>query len=176
MALFNALDERNFIVQIQRILRDLSFLDAGNGMIGIDGIYDDGTREAVRIFQEKYGIEPTGIVDSTTWTLLHTVWELKQESAALARAVYILPRFEGYEILPFAKDNVLYVIQHMLEVISTDYEELEGIELNGIYDIKTQNAIKEFQRKNLLDDTGIIDAVTFNRLADAYEQINSQNQ
>lgn len=176
MALFNALDERNFIVQIQRILRDLSFSANQNGMVGIDGIYDGGTREAVRQFQERYGLEPTGIVNSETWSLLHTVWELKQESEALARAVYILPRFEGYEILPFAKDNVLYIIQHMLEVISTDYEELEGIELNGIYDIKTQNAIKEFQRKNLLDDTGIIDATTFNRLADAYEQVNSQNQ
>ena len=176
MAFFNALDERNFIVQIQRILRDLNFIENQNGMVGIDGIYDNGTREAVKDFQKKYGIEPTGIVDSATWALLHTVWELKQESESLARAVYILPRFEGYEILPYARDNVLYIIQHMLEVISTDYEELEGIELNGVYDTKTQNAIKIFQRKNLLDDTGIIDATTFNRLADAYEQVNSQNQ
>lgn len=176
MTLFNALDERNFIVQIQRILRDLNFFAMENGLIGIDGIYDNETREAVMQFQEKYGLQPTGVVDSATWALLHTVWELKQESEALARAVYILPRFEGYEILPFAKDNVLYIIQHMLEVISTDYEELEGIELNGIYDAKTQNAIKVFQRKNLLNDTGIIDATTFNRLADAYEQVNSQNQ
>ena len=176
MTLFNALDERNFIVQVQRILRDLNFFAMENGLIGIDGIYDNETREAVMQFQEKYGLQPTGVVDSATWALLHTVWELKQESEALARAVYILPRFEGYEILPFAKDNVLYIIQHMLEVISTDYEELEGIELNGIYDAKTQNAIKVFQRKNLLNDTGIIDATTFNRLADAYEQVNSQNQ
>ena len=176
MALFNALDERNFIVQIQRILRDLNFLSSQNGMVGIDGIYDEGTREAVRQFQAKYGLNQTGVVDSETWTLLHTIWELRAEEAALARAVYILPRFDGYEILPFAKDNVLYIIQHMLEVISTDYEELEGIPLNGIYDAKTQNAIKIFQRKNLLDDTGIIDATTFNRLADAYENVNSQNQ
>lgn len=176
MALFNALDEKNFIVQIQRILRDLNFLRTQNGMVGIDGIYDEGTREAVREFQKRYGLEATGVVDSATWTLLHTVWEFKAEGEALARAVYILPRFEKYEILPFTKDNVLYVIQHMLEVISTDYEELEGIELNGVYDIKTQNAIKTFQRKNLLDDTGIIDATTFNHLADAYENVNSQNQ
>ena len=73
-------------------------------------------------------------------------------------------------------DNVLYIIQHMLETISRDYEELEGIVLNGIYDTKTQNAIKEFQRKNMLNDTGIIDATTFNRLADAYEEINSRDQ
>ncbi len=176
MALFNSLGEKNFIVQIQRILRDLNFYQTKNGRVGIDGIYDEGTKDAVRQFQNKYGLEPTGIVDSETWTLLHTVWELRAENEALARAVYILPRFEGYKIMPFAKDNVLYIIQQMLEVISTDYDDFEDIELNGIYDLKTQNAIKKFQRKNLLDDTGIIDAITFNRLADAYESVNSQNQ
>ena len=176
MALFSALDEKNFIIQIQRILRDLNYLQSENGTVGIDGIYDEGTKNAVREFQKKYGLRETGIVDSETWTILHTIWELRAESAALARAVYILPRFEGYEILPNTKDNVLYIIQHMLEVISTDYEELEGIQLNGVYDIETQNAIKAFQRRNLLNDTGIIDATTFNRLADAYEQVNSQNQ
>ena len=46
----------------------------------------------------------------------------------------------------------------------------------SVYDESTQNAIKIFQRKNLLNDTGIIDANTFNRLADAYEEINSRGQ
>lgn len=176
MALFNALKERNFIIQIQRILRDLNFYSTQNGKIPINGIYDESTRDAVRDFQKRYGIKETGIVDSETWTVLNTVWELRSESEALARAVYILPRFEKYEILPFTKDNVLYIIQHMLEVISTDYESFEEIELNGVYDTKTQNAIKDFQRRNLLDDTGIIDAITFNRLADAYERVNSESQ
>ncbi|MBR2024792.1 MAG: peptidoglycan-binding protein [Clostridia bacterium] len=176
MTLFNALEERNFIIQIQRILRNLNFLNSQNGMIGVDGVYDEATKNAVRDFQKKYGLTETGIVDSKTWTLLHTIWEIRAQSNALARAVYVLPRFEKYEILPDTVDNVLYIIQHMLETISRDYNELEGIVLNGIYDENTQNAIKIFQRKNMLDDTGIIDATTFNRLADAYEEINSRSQ
>jgi peptidoglycan hydrolase-like protein with peptidoglycan-binding domain len=176
MALFNALDERNFIIQIQRILRDLNFLNSQNGMVVVTGIYDDATRNAVKDFQRKYGLKETGIVDSEAWTLLHTIWEIRAEENALARAVYVLPRFEGYEIMPGAVDNVIYIIQHMLETISRDYAELEGIVLNGVYDESTQNAIKIFQRKNLLNDTGIIDANTFNRLADAYEEINSRGQ
>ena len=176
MALFNALEEKNFIVQIQRILRDLNYMNYGNGMIGIDGVYDDATRNAVREFQKRYGIKETGIVDSETWTLLHTIWEIRQEGNALARAVYVLPRFEGYEIVPGAVDNVLYIIQHMLETISRDYTELEGIVLNGIYDEATENAVKAFQRISLLEPTGILDAATFNRLANEYERINSYNE
>ena len=59
MALFNSLDERNFIIQIQRILRDLSYLSTQNGMVGIDGIYDDATKNAVKDFQRKYGLDAT---------------------------------------------------------------------------------------------------------------------
>ena len=83
--------------------------------------------------------------------------------------------FENYQIQPFAKDNAIYVIQHMLETISRDYEGII-VELNGIYDKDTQDAIRLFKRKNLLDDTGVIDATTFNRLADEYERINSRSQ
>lgn len=176
MALFNSLENKNFISQIQRILRDLNYLDTQVGGVGTDGIYDDGTKDAVIEFQKKYGVAPTGIVDSETWTLLNAVWNAKKEASVLARAVYILPRFEEYEIRPWARDNVVYVIQHMLETISTDYENFDVIELTGIYDSNTQNAIKDFQRRNLLDDNGVINAVTFNRLADEYERVNSYSQ
>ena len=45
-----------------------------------------------------------------------------------------------------------------------------------MYDSATQEAIKIFKRKNLLEDTANIDARTFNHLADEYERINSRSQ
>ena len=175
MAFFNSLNDEGFVLQIQRILRDLNFIDNSIGRVGIDGVYDDGTRNEVMLFQEKYGLAPTGIVDYETWELLNKVWQVRLDENERARAVYILPRFESYQIQPFARDNSLYVIQHMLETISRDYEGI-SVELNGVYDKDTQDAIKLFKQKNLLDDTSIIDATTFNRLADEYERINSRSQ
>lgn len=175
MALFNSLNDEGFVLQIQRILRDLNFIDGCVGKVGVDGVYDDGTRNEVMLFQEKYGLAPTGIVDYETWELLNKVWQVRLDENEKARAVYILPRFENYQIQPFARDNAIYVIQHMLETISRDYEGII-VELNGIYDKDTQDAIRLFKRKNLLDDTGVIDATTFNRLADEYERINSRSQ
>ena len=176
MALFNSIEDENFIIQIQQILRDLNFIDGGFGRVGVDGIYDEETRHEVMLFQEKYGLTPTGIVDFETWELLNKIWQIKRENNEIARAIYILPRFEKYEISPYAKDNALFVIQHMLETISRDYDDIVNIELNGIYDDATQNAIRIFKRKNLLEDTAIIDARTFNHLADEYERINSYSQ
>ena len=175
MALFNSLNDEGFVLQIQRILRDLNFIDGEIGRVGVDGYYDEGTRSEVMRFQEKYGLDPSGVVDFETWELLNKIWQVKLEENELARAIYVLPRFEGYEIQPFAKDNAIFIIQHMLETISRDYESI-SVELNGIYDQPTQDAIMLFKRKNLLDNTSVIDARTFNRLADEYERINSRSQ
>ena len=64
----------------------------------------------------------------------------------------------------------------MVNVISQEYDGISPIQFTGKYDEPTENAIKEFQRINLLENNGIIDSTTFNRLADEYERINSYNQ
>ena len=71
---------------------------------------------------------------------------------------------------------MVYVIQYLLNVVSQEYDEIEPLEYTGIYDIPTQEAVKEFQRKSLLEADGIINPSTFNRLATEYERINSYNQ
>ena len=176
MAFYNLNEEANAILQIQRILRDISYLENQLATVRLSGVYDEETRQGVRDFQKKYGLSETGNVDYTTWQLLHSVDKSQKEAEALARAVYILPRQAEYTIYPGLKDNVVYVIQHMLETVGHEYDEFGEIQFSGIYDDNTQNAIKSFQRKSLLDDTGIIDPITFNRLADEYERINSYNQ
>ncbi len=176
MSYYNLNEEEKAILQIQRILRSISFLENQVAPIRLSGVYDDETRQGVKNFQKKYGLKETGTVDSSTWLLLQSVMKAQNEAEALARAVYILPRQSEYTIYPGLRDNVIYVIQHMLEVIGQEYDELGEIAFSGTYDQNTQNAIKAFQRVSLLDDTGIIDPTTFNRLADEYERINSYNQ
>ena len=87
-----------------------------------------------------------------------------------------MPRYTEYELTPGTQDNVVYIIQHMLEVVSQEINELGNVELNGVYDPATEEAVKNFQRISLIDPTGIVDATTFNRLANEYERINSYNE
>ena len=176
MAYYSLNQEENAILQIQRILRDLAFYETQLAPVRLSGTYDDDTRDAVVKFQQKYDLEPTGTVNAETWAVLQSVDRARRDSEALARAVYILPRSPEYTIYPGTRDNVIFVIQHMLEVISQEYGELEGVALNGVYDESTAEAVKAFQRANLLESNGIIDPITFNRLADEYERINSYNQ
>ena len=176
MAYFNSDEQEKSILEIQRILRGIDYLDGTLSPIRLTGNYNEETRQGVSNFQKKYGLPITGEVDLTTWQLLQTVNRVLNESTQLARAVYILPREEEYTIYPGLADDVVYVIQHMINVLSQEYDTFFPLEFTGIYDEATENNIREFQRKNLLDESGNIDPITFNRLADEYERLNSYNQ
>jgi len=52
------------VVQLQ------SFLSEAGSSVKIDGIFGFGTRSAVRAFQKRHGITPTGIVEPKTWSKL----------------------------------------------------------------------------------------------------------
>ncbi|MBO4982568.1 MAG: peptidoglycan-binding protein [Clostridia bacterium] len=176
MAYYNLEEQRNAILEIQRILRALDYLDSDLARTRLTGNYDTETRDAVRAFQKKYDLPVTGVVDHTTWQVLQAVDKAQKEATQLARAIYILPKNEDYTIYPGLKDNVIYVIQHLLNTISQEYDEINDIPFNGVYDSATENGIKEFQRINLIEPSGVIDTITFNRLAGEYERINSINQ
>ena len=176
MAYYNLENQENPILEIQRILRSIEFFENDVAKIRLTGTYNEETRERVKLFQEKYGLPATGIVDNATWQLLQTVDKAINEAQALARAVYILPRDPDYTISLGLVDDAVYVIQHMINIISQEYDEISPVKFSGIYDADTENAIKEFQRINLLEGNGIIDSTTFNRLADEYERINSYNE
>lgn len=176
MAYYSLEEQQNAVLEIQRILRDLDYIDNELARIRLSGIYDDETREAVRKFQEKYDLPATGIVDHTTWQVLQAVEKARKEATLLARAIYLLPRSPEYSIEPGLRDDVIYVIQYLLNTVGQEYDEIGEVSFSGIYDEDTQNAIKEFQRINLLESNGIIDPATFNRLASEYERINSYNE
>lgn len=176
MAYYSASERENPILEIQRILRSIDFFEGNEPSVRLTGTYNEETRQGIERFQSKYSLPVTGVVDNTTWQLLQAIDKSIKDATALARAVYLLPREREYELFPGLKDDIIYVIQHMLNVITQEYDGISPLKFSGIYDTDTENAVKEFQRINLLDSSGIIDPITFNRLADEYERINSYNQ
>ncbi|MBO5338309.1 MAG: peptidoglycan-binding protein [Clostridia bacterium] len=174
MSYYDINNSENPTLQVQRILRDLDYFENGVARVKPDGVYGDDTRRLVEDFQKKYGLNPTGVVDKETWDLLHSIDEARRDATRIARAVHIFPMYEKYEILPNSRDNIVYIVQHMLNEILAEHDGFEMIEFTGIYDQPTQNAIKMLQMKSLNDQSQAIDANTFNLLADEYERINSR--
>ena len=172
MTYYSLDNEKNPILQIQRILRYLQYDADGLAKIKPSGLYDDDTRDSVTQFQNKYGLAPTGIVDSETWDLLFKIEQARRDASQLAKGVKIFPMDSSYYILPNSKDNNLFVIQYMLNEIRNHHDDMDEIEINGIYDKPTVDAIKTLQRKSLMDANGLIDSKTLNILSSEFERLN----
>ncbi len=171
MAFTNLTNEAVAIMQIQRILRELELYEQEYSSVPLSGIFENETRGAVADFQSKYGISPTGVVDYETWLALHSAYNATRLERKGVRRVALFPPRGEISIFPDEKNDIVYVIQYMLSQISTHYNSFEKLEFTGIYDEPTQSAIREFQRKNLIESNGIIDPSTLEALFEEYEGV-----
>ena len=72
-----ALGEESFLVSIvQHMLQELSTIYDTFDAVKINGKYDDTTKEAIKDFQERNGLMPTGEVDKATWNALSRIYNL----------------------------------------------------------------------------------------------------
>ena len=67
-------------------------------------------------------------------------------------------------------------VQYMLDELTLEYEGLEGVPQSGIYGPETAQAVKEFQRRNLLPETGEVDKKTWDALVRSYEIVAADTQ
>ena len=176
MSFYDIRDEKYFISSVQRMLRDINYLNLDDAGVGITGIYDASTRDYVRSFQRDMDLNPTGSVDLETWEVLHSVHKSTLEDYEAPRAVRLFYPHSPVAFYPNDKNDLLFVIQYMLRETGYLLDGETESSLTGIYDTQTLGAISEFKRRNLLDDDGILDTGTINRLFDEYESLNSSYQ
>ena len=164
-------DRKRAIYQIQSWLRTLSATGLPIPSVVPDGIYDEKTREAVGIFQGLSGINPTGSVDYLTWLALRD--DYRKAVASSSRSLPIYP-FES----PLSEGDVrlgdsfplVYILQAMIEELSSVYVNVEQQKRSGIFDEQTADNVKRLQQVWQLPITGTVNKETWNMLAEAYNK------
>ena len=139
-----------------------------------DGIFDEATAAAVRKFQQIFGLEPTGIVDASTWYRMTYIYTSVKKIAELdsegVRLEEIAPVFN--EDLKIGMQSIeVSVLQYYLAVIGAYYEAVTPVEITGYFGEKTERSLKSFQRVFGLPQTGEADRATRNDLYRAYQGI-----
>ncbi|MGN0778809.1 MAG: peptidoglycan-binding protein [Aristaeellaceae bacterium] len=123
-------DEGDDVAELQQRLTDLYYY-TGN----ISGRYREGTRAAIRAFQEDFGLEVTGEADTETQALLYAV---------------------QYRPLRYGSSGEdVKRLQTRLTELGYYHGKISGNYLEG-----TQSGISAFQEKNGLDKTGVADTDT----------------
>ena len=125
----------------------------------IDGIFGETTENAVTSFQRIFNLTPDGVVGQATWNKMTLLYVAVRRLAELDS--------EGQQILGA---KVSY-IQYFLGVISQFDPRIPYIEVTGVFNESTQNAVQQFQRAYSLDVTGIVDRATWDVIYNTYETI-----
>jgi len=113
------------------------------------------------------GLPATGFLDLLTLEkLVHEYNEyLKRNKLAGSIPVHI-PEFE--EVKLGDRKDIVYNIKIILNKFSEKYKNYPKLEINDLYDIKTQEAVRSFQERSMLPPTGVVDINTWNTLVKIY--------
>lgn len=167
---FNIDNRKIYIMQLQNKLRFISKWTENESLsVAVDGVYDDGTREAVKSFQSLYGIEETGAVDFVTWKAVDDEFRYLGEIFGKSRSISPFPDNDDFILAEGDRSDLVLIVQLMLNELRIFYDAYGYIPPNGRYTTSTRGAVREFQIAGGLEPTGIVDRLTWNRLAEEYD-------
>ena len=159
-------NSRDDVIELQQMLRLLARDNDAIPIIAVDGIYEKETENAVIAFQLQNGLEPNGVIDFATWT---AVTEAYNEKIALSQVsgLFIFP-YASYVTEPGEKSDTVKFIQLVISAIEVAYDIFDGSPISGVYDEKTMESVRRFQKINKLPETGLVDRKTWNSLSKSY--------
>lgn len=162
---------RQHILEIQQYLYSISFFNDKIPQILPDGVYDKSTAAAVAAFQREYGLPVTGNTDSATWSKIVSVYRDYLNSAPAAYHVFPSRNFVAHK---GDRGELIYVIQAMLNSIGMSYDNMKPPAVCGEYDPETSEAVRQFQRRVGLPQSGMVDSKTWNMLVHFCEHMERQ--
>lgn len=162
-------EKQSEIYELQSMLRLIAQTDNSIPLINPDGIFGPETERAVLDFQSNMGLPPTGIVDFVTWNAITNAYHTSESLMRRGLAFFPFPG-NGYEVIPGEKSDLVYIIQILLSGIEIVYDLFSGTDISGIYDQKTETAVRAFQKLNRLPVTGTVDSMTWDRLANDHNK------
>ena len=154
---------------LQKYLRQLAYFDSNIPFVPIDGNEGSNTTDALRAYQARRGLPVTGVADQETWEALYEDYLISLEEEAPPAVFSPFPSEPKDYALKIGDEGfAVSAVQHMLEEISVFFP-ITPIEVTGIYDDATRDAVSEVQVRYLLPVTGEVDKLTWNALVRLYD-------
>ena len=152
------------IRSLQTMLRTIARIEPGQMNVMPDGIYGSQTTAAVRSFQRRMGLNPTGVVDQNTHA--HIVRDYERAQVETDQAHPIRVTLEPGQVLRRGEGHpAVYLVQAMLTVLHDLVPPISAPTNSGILDAATSEALAAFQTYAALSPTGELDKRTWKELA-----------
>ena len=157
-------DTGNPVRVAQYYLAIISFFDDQIPQVIIDGNFDENTLNGVQAFQQKYGLEPTGVINRETWNRIMQVYADTIASVppeALEGSEEIYPG--RYLTLGMQGDDVRQ-LQIFLQEAAARHSYIPPVEITGTFDQATEDAVRAVQANEGLEGNGAVGPITWNRI------------
>lgn len=161
----------NEVRELQYFLSFISRFDETVRPVETDGIFGPVTRGAVEDFQRDAGLAATGIVDRATWELLYRRYMIYRDSLPENYfPVYTKP-YPGTPLRTGSRGEDVRLVQSWLNRIGAVSGAIPRLTEDGIYGVRTAEAVRIWQRIAGLDPTGAVASYTWASLSDAYRAL-----
>lgn len=162
-------NNREDVYELQLYLRLIQLADGKTNLLNPDGVYGRETTDAVMSFQIANNIPATGRVDTRTWKKIYEEYLKAEEKVALPQGIRIYP-LDIDEMKKGDNYDEIYALQLLLRKNDIRFNKPEILEITGVFDEKTENAVKDFQRMFGLTQTGRVDKLLWNKFANFHNE------
>ena len=135
--------------------------------IAVDGIFGQGTKDAVIAFQNRFGLNPDGVVGRATWNELYRVYQDIVRSELLLSQQDIPLAWNGEVLRVGSQGERVRLLQEYLNTVGSVWE-IPQIPVTGYFGDSTRNAVRLFQDLFNLPPDGIVGKQTWDALTSLY--------
>ncbi len=137
----------------------------------IDGSFGEATAEAVKSFQTAYSLPVTGDVDEITWYELYNVYRGLLASVPERFTEGLTVPYPGFILRVGSENEFVTFLQEYLDYISMTYDQIPSVPVTGYFGALTYNAVAAFQRVFGIEEDGVVDLETWNRIVEVYDDL-----
>jgi peptidoglycan hydrolase-like protein with peptidoglycan-binding domain len=140
--------------------------------VDITGYFGTETEESVKSFQSFFGLSATGVVDSATWqAMTRTYQSLLNSAFSVYDSENSAVLYPGTVFRQGMRDENIRILQKYLSKISQVYPAVSDVDITGYFGAMTKNSVISFQKYFGINPTGVVGAVTWNKIASVYSDL-----
>ncbi len=133
----------------------------------IDGIFNQGTENSVKKFQEIFNMPLTGAIDEAAWYRI----AYKYNDIKKAARHNNLNSYPGLKLREGNANEFVQTLQLYLNYISKSYPTIPAIRITGYFGPMTKNSVIAFQKQFGLTPNGIAGETVWNKIFNVYSDL-----
>ncbi len=162
------------VTTLQYYLSIIAYFNGALEPVPRSNYFGPETVAAVERFQQFYGLEVNGIVDTETWNTISRIYTETVGSLPQGYEGTNAKLYPGYFLTPGMRNDSVRDLQTYLSVISQNIPEIPSVSVTGFYGEQTENSVRAFQELFSLPVSGSVGPVTWATIANQYDFFNNK--